>query len=65
MTIARHDGGRGCATLYELSNDPWDPPPAYMFEIGSVLRIGAEKAFLHKAFDDKPQDSQAEKHDTA
>jgi len=36
-----------------------------MFEIGSVLRIGAEKAFLHKAFDDKPQDSQAEKHDTA
>src|SRR6202011_5637242 len=34
----------------ELSNDSWDPPPAHMFEISGVMWIGAEKAFLHKAF---------------
>jgi len=49
----------------ELSNDTWDPPPAHALEISGVLRIGAEKALLHKAFDDSPNDTQAEKHDTA
>lgn len=48
----------------EFSNDPWDPPPAYLFEISGVLWIGAEKAFLHEALDDKPKDTQAEKRDT-
>jgi hypothetical protein len=33
-------------------------------EISGVLRVGAEKAFFDKAFDDEPEDSQAEKRDT-